>query len=472
MSTLGIFSKARSPSADSPVARLFEVTMRGNAEMASQQAARKVATAQMDANDKTSVTIKNGRVTIKDADPALLDGTQQQDLQRAADAPHEAVDKALGTPDPLEPIYAVVDRTLHRRIPRPSDPDISEKLNTPEGIRALTLEIGGTEAHAREAVKMLREGKTTRERMTANVQAYRMKNLQSIVKSLKEPLNEAQDLAKRSDDELKSQIASQKERTGRLETIFKETDLADTPQTDWHTTVEKELGAPLTDFEKARVEQKGRRDVAKALDAFMNKDADALGQFASTDEALRAFGRPVSTEQRDRLDANWKAARRKVVTEDKRLAMADEASARASRAEIRAMQSAERAARTEQRMERVAQRQLTQAEKNERHGKIQNVLKQIDENNKEIIKNARELANSAKLAPEDAAWLRDRRVMLRSENLRLANSLGQYGVVMKTKPKAAPPKQPQYVDQEHWDKLIKSGFTEQQLAADGIVLKK
>lgn len=452
--------------------------MRGNAEIAGKAQATKKASEQTEAAAKTSITIGgDGRVSIKNADPSLLNGTQDAEVEQAFNAPKQEVEKSLAQRDadndPLAPAYDTASKAVGYRIPRASDPDILEKLQSEDGIRALTSEMGGSKRDADAAIKALKQQRISLPQMRERVAAYRLQKFQAIQKTLQGPLDESQDIQRRNASAGVASEKARKERTDRLTKIVTETDLSETPEAEWSGVIEKSFGEPLSEFEKARVGQKGRKDVAKAFETFANKDADALGQFESAEAAATAFGRSLSDVQRERLIANWKAARGKVLKAERDESFKIEREANNARREVRMAQNADLRARAEARLERREKRLLTDAEKKERSGAVNRILKQIDKNNAEIIKNVREFRMKADdtekpLTAAQKKYLMDRTNELKANNQRLAAELPQHGVKLKNQPKP----QAEYVTQAEYDALIKGGETAESLARENIRLRK
>lgn len=325
--------------------------MRGNAEMASQQQAKRLVGEQMDAAAKTSLTITPNGISIKNADPSLLNGTQQQDLDDAINTPHLSVAAAMdngaqaaGPDDPLEPVFAIADKHLGFRVPRPSDPDIAAKLKTPEGIRELTIEMGGTPQDADKAIRALRDGRLTVSAMRERVAAYRTKKLAAIQDTIQKPLDEAQDIQKRASDlrtleenqlrqREQDQRAERKDYLARLDDAVKNTDFSVMDPSEWRKAIEEQVG-PVSDYAAARIERKGQQDVAKALNAFMNTDKDQLGLYKSFDEAKRSFGRTMTPQQEAQFKSNWMAARGAYTLKQEK----DQAALRLTKANVAALE--------------------------------------------------------------------------------------------------------------------------------------
>lgn len=337
LSDLGIFTKARSDYADSPMSRLMEVAMRGNAEMAGNAQAKKVASDQMDANAKTSVTVTAPKIpgdeptlTIKNATPSLVNHTQDQDVQDAHAAPHLAVASALAAPaapaqpnlagDPTE-TYDLIDKTLGYHVPRPNDPDVAEKLKTPQGIRDLTLEMGGTKHHADQAIDAIRRGNLTIDGMRERVTAFRAQRLSAMYeKAVKGPLDESQQIAQRQQAEADRQATESRQKQTQIDTetksagarkqaLLDKTDLSLIAPDKLEETLKGMSDDEWTprDLMRARIVQ--QQHVNKAFADFTgNAEKYALGTYQSWDEAKKAFGHPLNAQQDVQGQAAWKAA--------------------------------------------------------------------------------------------------------------------------------------------------------------------
>lgn len=343
-----IFTRAKTAYEGTPLAKLTEAAMRGNAEMAGQAKAKQVASDQADANDKTSITLKGGKVTIKDADPSLIDGMQDQQVQEAYNAPHVAVANALSqqqapqqaaAPDTAG-IYDLVDKTVGHHVPRPTDPDIDEKLKTPEGIRALTLEIGGTRDHANRAVKEVARGQLSPQKIRETVQNWRAQNLSSLyAKSVKGPLDEAQQIGERKRAETDRQTTESRLKQTQLDaekkTVYakqnasiKGIDFSMVPAGEgnagWRQAADdaNDSGVPYTKEQYAIIERKAARDVEKSFDEFTsNADRFALGTYDTWEQAKGAFGHQLSPQQDAVGKARWEAAHTYVEKLDRDSAM-------------------------------------------------------------------------------------------------------------------------------------------------------
>lgn len=335
-----------------PMQRIVESIMRGNGEVQAQGQAKDLGGKQMDATKKLSVTMTanpddpgNPLIHVKNATADILNNTQESDLRKAYEAPRANVDSAIAKmsastapaaqpPTQADPAgdpsqtYDLIDKTLGYHVPRPSDPDIAEKLTSPEGIRALTHEMGGTKHHADQALAAMRRGQLTADDMRGRISAYRAQKLNAIYeKAVKGPLDEAQQIQQRKQAEsdrksteerlLRSQTdAEQKTVYSRHNAINKAIDysLIDPgPNNEgWHKAFDdqNDTGVPATPQEYAAIDRTGAQRVNASFLDFTDtkKDTFALGNYATWDDAKKAFGHPL-TPQQDAMGAGrWKAA--------------------------------------------------------------------------------------------------------------------------------------------------------------------
>lgn len=328
MSGFNVFAQAKQEEKERfPLQGILTAVMRGNAMVQGQEQAKSVASDQMDANVKTTVTLKanpNGGepiVTVKDAPASLLNGTQQQDVTDAHDKPRLAVEAKLAPASapaqdqsPAAPVYDAIDKTLGYHVPRPSDPDIAEKLKTPEGIRALTIEMGGKAKDAEPAIRALKEGRITTDYMRDHVAAHRTAKLNAIYAQIKAPLDEAQDITERggkgreesrkaSDDDLKHFYDFAKPEN--LRTFL-----------DNGSMVSAATDAGFTMTPRREKQLSNAREEAYLAD--LKKDKAALGTYAGFDDLKAALGVNLSPTREAELHADYNAARNNYVTASKR----------------------------------------------------------------------------------------------------------------------------------------------------------
>lgn len=340
-----------------PFENIMASLMRGNAESQAQAQVKTAVSDQVDSKRKMSVTMKanpNGGpplVTVKDAPADLLNQTQQEDLQKTYEAPHQnvedaisqmtgapttfhltnrpapqlhAITDALGTapaqvgtaptvqaPSPtptaptpeLEGSYAIVDRNVGYRVPRPWDPDIRTKLGSAAGVADLNRELGGTPARAREVWHKLQKGDYTIEEVARKISAARFAKLNKFAAEVKPALDEEQQRRALASSAEAHRLTANRQ---RLDTRDKLVDQANTMQAgtvadflDTFRAGMKEVGGATSDDEKyALAAYRGNRAT------FMNTRAAALrGQEGRTvieqyapDEAERFIAEQFQTD--------------------------------------------------------------------------------------------------------------------------------------------------------------------------------
>lgn len=465
MATLGLFTQARSPEADTPMARLFETVMRGNAEMASGAAAKRVASEQMDAAEKTSITIDRKGVTVKNADPSLLNGTQDQEVKDAADAPHLNVESSItdmkaaesGDDDPLAPIYDAASKHLGYRVPRPSDRDIAEKLQTPDGIRELTREMGGTDRDADAAIRALRDGKITVQQMRERVAAFRVSNFGAIQEAIKKPLDEAQDIQQNERQErTENRLQRQQYIEARNQLLDQKNIMQFGSEQEFVANASSAMDAVggLRAGDEALLARAYRTERAKVLgDRVKSLSGEegrlAIQSYGDTPEEIERFvdeqagAQNLSEFERTRFRRTAKGLIEWRTDQERKEVEAADRAARAERSEIRAIQTAARAEATAARSERTENRTIERAEKTEKQGKIDDILKGIDANNKEIIKNNREIVKpGSEISKQEKAYLIQRNRALQVATDDLADELEKFGVKLKSRESSTPPKNP------------------------------
>ena len=338
------------PSDQAPMSKILAAVMRGAAQVQGQEQAKRLSVSQQTSNAKMSVTMKPGlpgeppRVTVKDAPADLLNGTQQNDLAQAYTNPSKQVEQKLSGTAPVSesadnapdssattstitpPQTAapagvdVVDHTLGYHLPRGADPDITEKLKTPQGIRDLNYELGGNEEHARITIEALKKGRITPQEVHDRVAVYRERKYAQIHSEIQGSLDKAQAEQDRQDrltfakQEEKRRLKTQSDaelKTGNDEKLnwLKSTDLALVDPSQLEATARASTNAPWTDSDINRAKLKLQQDVNKAFNDFTDtkKNTFSLGNYDSWDAAKAAFGHPLTPAQDSMGAGRWKA---------------------------------------------------------------------------------------------------------------------------------------------------------------------
>lgn len=475
MGALGFFTRSESSEADTPMGRLFAATMRGNAEMASQSGVKRVAEKQAEQNAKTSIKINpGGTVDIKNADPAVFDGTQQQEVQDAQDAPHVAVESALATTtatdDPLAPVYDIADKHLGYRVPRPSDPDIPEKLKTPDGIRELTQEMGGTAKDADAAIRAMRDGRLTVTDMRERVAAFRAKKFEAIQKTISPALNEVQDIEKgKRDASSESRLVADQRFRVRNQLL----DQANTMQfgsvDEYLASAEKTMadvgGFRAGDREQFASAYRSTRakvlgDRVRALSGDEGKKA--IESYEDTPEDIQRFvddqaGVANLTEfERNRLARVAKGLLEDKSDRQRKETQSIAAEARREAREVRSVIASERAAAEASRKNRIEERAEDREARITRQSVVTPLAKRLEELADKIRKNDIEHAKATTSPAEKKALQKQNREMLAE----LRDKRDQLSALVT------------FVDQADYDALIAAGHTPASIAADGIRLRK
>lgn len=439
--------------------RLFSSIMRGNAEVQGQANAKRVANQQADnASNASLAWNKDGTVTIKNAPPDLLmklnDGTEE--VENAAAAPKIAVEAALSAnpsmtsaaPDagaaPDDP-YAVVDKHIGYRVPRPSDPDIAEKLKTPDGVRQLTLEMGGTKEHAAEVLRRLRRGDTTPDQMRERIAAFRAQRLRAMYDTVKAPVDEAQQERRMSAESLRE--------ARRDHEMFLANNLADLGTEDDAVTAGREraeaAGRSFTpSMEKEiRSAYKGQvrtrdttvtKTVRSRITGMKEEDIRGYGgdfnQWAANQQAeLGEFTPEQLRDAKARFDGIRSEVKAKEAKAEKEAMVEHAREARRMQIDLRSIEATERAARTEERAEaregramRGEEHARAKEQKVERQRVVDEHLKTIKSYNEEIVKNSRDYLKAFK--PEEKRWLQRRNQQLNEQIRTLKGQLGELGI--------------------------------------------
>lgn len=156
---------------------LVAAVMRGNAQIQSVKREKDTQETMATVLSRMKITEHgDGTIDVKGAPPEFFEGKSLAAESEVSIAePHAKVNKALTTeaqtPPPvippasvarpeevqaLEVMYTANDAVWGQRLPRPYEVD--EMLKTPDGIRRLTLLLGGTEQHVRTNIAKIGQG--------------------------------------------------------------------------------------------------------------------------------------------------------------------------------------------------------------------------------------------------------------------------------------------------------------------------
>lgn len=335
----------------SPVANIMAAMMRAGARVQGQEQAKKVFKDQATGNDgvKLAFTGKktpDGVPFIKFEGPVdVINGTQQKDLIAAHDTPGQQVEQKLNpqseaadnapaqapvtpapttppSPDhPLEKTFSALDESQGYREPRPWDSDIREKLKTPDGIRRLNFEMGGTAQDAAVKIRQLKNGEVTLDEAAQRVADWRLQHGEEKAQKLEAALAPAERSAKDKiiTDNINTDNARQlktQQDQERKAVYDRWTKIKDT--TDW-TNIPKDqrrqafddqndTGVQPSEAVYNQIERTADRQVAASLISF-RKDKAALGVLPDFATAKESFGHDIPADQVKGFEADWKAAR-------------------------------------------------------------------------------------------------------------------------------------------------------------------
>lgn len=391
-----------------PFARILAAVMRGNAEVQGQTQAKKVASDQMDANAKTKLTMEatpNGGpplVTFKG--PAdLLNQTQDSDVEKAYSTPKINVEEAIRARGGVPRDVDIVNRP--------------EKLDQYSERYRARRDLGGSVI--KSAIMAGLAGSRTDPKLRENLQRQNFRSnsaeFQKFVKPVMDEEQDEADLQLRGAN-YENTVATQgrmqrKEYFDRLNKVVDDTPFETIDESQWVPAVEEQFGQKVPESVVSSITRRGQLRVGKALDAFMNKDADALGQFKTLEDAKRAFGRALSPAQQKRLEANWQAARGKVRKAEDATAAREVREDMATAAAARAAAASERAARNED-------RSITNQERRRREDEIDNILSTIDRNIETMRKNALDLTKVGSDAERAELWKQNRELRVETQKAR------------------------------------------------------
>lgn len=459
--------------------------MRGNAQVQS-NARGKEADQKMDEAVRRIKITENGDGTIdvKGAPAEFFEGRSLAAEGKAATvAPIERVETALGTAAPqavedpsppeqveaMETMYRTNDAAWGERLPRPYEVD--KLLDSPDGIRRLTLLLGGTDEHARTNIEKINKG-NNRALAKANF-TKRLVGLHSDLYATAKPAVDDTQQNRRINAETKKETRRTIEAFlgNNLVDLGSEDDAVATGQQRleaaglaWDQSMDDETRATYRG-QKRKLEKLGGQAVSTVLDQM--RDEDVRGYGGDFDAWLKnkegSLGVTFSDGQRGAAQARFrgiqteiKAAEVKVARER---AKEEIRAARVDAREARAVAAAERSAREEERKNRNESRRLTADEKKEHQSRIDSAAAAIEKVNDEIVKNSKRYAQKD-AGEEERDFLQRRNRDLQQQARKLRQQLDE-----------AVDDYRGLVSREDWDALLERGYTEEDLAAQGLRLK-
>lgn len=314
--------------------RILEAAMRGGAAVAGDQAARRGAERLFDLSRKMRVTLHgDGRVDVKGAPEEFLRGELlAQNIVAESHAPREAVEQTLSSgsqedqvpkSDPLEPLYQIVDKHVGYRIPRPTDPDIFEKLQTLEGVAELNRELGQPPEAAGRTWKNLRSGKRTADQLHRFIAEFRVRKLASIAEAMRPAIDEVQDITSRTASAEKEKLETQRSKIDRLTTIVDQADFSEYPDQEWRSIVEDRFGEPVSDFQMSRITKKAIRDQRTRAISDYKEFKSSIGNFDTLEAAQQAFPwySALDESKKEQFAADWRVSARNRIADEKKDAL-------------------------------------------------------------------------------------------------------------------------------------------------------
>lgn len=332
-----------------PMQRIIESIMRGNGETQAQAQAKDVAGRQMDATKKLSVTMTanpddpgNPLLHIKNATADIVNQTQGSDLQGTYDAPKKNVEDAIVKMNAPQQQTGQFEADSLRSVgypPERTDRTAADLQSYGQDFQA-QRDLGEPIIKAAIKAAIMRTGAWNKDKIAEDLDRRAAAQNAAAFRTVAEPVISEQDRQRRlnrsdltaattaahqRDTEerlLRSQTdAEQKTVYSRHNAINKAIDysLIDPgPNNEgWHKAFDdqNDTGVPATPQEYAAIDRTGAQRVNASFLDFTDtkKDTFALGNYATWDDAKKAFGHPL-TPQQDAMGAGrWKAAHTYVV---------------------------------------------------------------------------------------------------------------------------------------------------------------
>jgi hypothetical protein len=303
-------------------------SMRTNAEVQARTQAKKVASEQTERMLNTKITFNpDGSLDMKGVDPAMLNGTQKDDLDAAYNGPKEAVEEKIAaqTPAPpmpqepppsiAEPLYQAADQTYGFRVPRTHE--VRELLKTPEGTRKIVAMLGGDERQARGYIKTMGKPGNLDKRaaMAAEKLLAKYSSVYETVGVVDKRATEMGRLetAKRTEDRLIGE-SKQKERED-IENDASSIDFTLLDKSEWAQALADRTGISVEDASakyggliRGIARQQVEKQRVGKIESF-RKDNATLGSFKSWDEAKKSVGVTMKPEEEAMARADYEASR-------------------------------------------------------------------------------------------------------------------------------------------------------------------
>jgi len=255
-----------------------------------------VTTKQDPTTGRTTATIKGVAVGDADAEMDTAYSVPQIDLA-AAVAPYA---RQFG----------------HRE---PGAPDIKDKMGRFYGRYQLAREAGSGRLGALLRSLMIearpdRREHAAAERLAADVEGQRLNQAIDDFKTAAPVIAEADRQRRLASADARDRLTEDKTARANFGRTIAATDFTLLDEADWVASVAQQNGIPseeVDDATRAQIARTGRQQKKKAhesrFDAF--RQDNALGHYASAEDAAGAFGSPLSEVERRQLDVDWREKR-------------------------------------------------------------------------------------------------------------------------------------------------------------------